>query len=88
MATTFAGCVRGAFRGVIDLANRQDADLLLIVGDLFDSSRVSAEALDFALSMIEAAQMPAVMIPGNHDAHDERSIYAALSPNGCRAIFI
>lgn len=77
---SFRGLVRGAFRGVIDLANRQAADLLLIVGDLFDSSRVSAEALDFALSVIEAAQMPVVMIPGNHDAHDERSIYAALSP--------
>ena len=24
--------------------------------------------------------MPVVMIPGNHDAHDERSIYAGLAP--------
>jgi DNA repair exonuclease SbcCD nuclease subunit len=71
--------VRGAFRGVIDLANRQAADLLLIVGDLFDSSRVGAEALDFALGTIAAARMPVVMIPGNHDAHDERSIYAGLA---------
>lgn len=72
--------VRGAFRGVIELANRQVADLLLIVGDLFDSSRISAEALDFALGVIGGARMPVVMIPGNHDAHDERSIYAALGP--------
>jgi DNA repair exonuclease SbcCD nuclease subunit len=70
--------VRSAFRGVIDLANNKQADLLLIVGDLFDSSRVSAEALDFAMSTIALAQMPVVMIPGNHDAHDERSIYAAM----------
>jgi exonuclease SbcD len=70
--------VRDAFRGVIDLANRKQADLLLIVGDLFDSSRISAEALDFAMRTIELAQMPVVMIPGNHDAHDERSIYAAM----------
>jgi DNA repair protein SbcD/Mre11 len=71
--------VRGAFRGVIDLANRQKADLLLVVGDLFDSSRVSTEALGFALGTIAAARMPVVMIPGNHDAHDERSIYAGLA---------
>jgi len=73
--------VRRSFRGVIDLANRQASDLLLIVGDLFDSSRVSDEALDFALGTIAAARMPVVMIPGNHDAHDERSIYAGLAPS-------
>jgi exonuclease SbcD len=72
--------VRAAFANVIALANRRDADLLLIVGDLFDSSRVSEEGLGFALRAIGDAQMPVVMIPGNHDAHDERSIYAALAP--------
>lgn len=70
--------VRAAFSEVIGLANRNSADLLLIVGDLFDSSRVSAEALTFAMDTIARARMPVVMIPGNHDAHDERSIYAAM----------
>jgi exonuclease SbcD len=74
----FCDRVRGAFSGVIDLANGCDADLLLIVGDLFDSSRVNAEALGFAMGEIARARMPVVMIPGNHDAHDERSIYAAM----------
>jgi DNA repair exonuclease SbcCD nuclease subunit len=73
--------VRGAFRGVVDIANQKKADLLLIVGDLFDSSRVGAEALDFAMSTIARAAMPVVMIPGNHDAHDERSIYAGMAPS-------
>jgi DNA repair protein SbcD/Mre11 len=76
----FRDCVRRAFSGVIDVANGNRADLLLIVGDLFDSSRISVEALDFAMNQIARAHMPVVMIPGNHDAHDERSIYAALSP--------
>lgn len=70
--------VRQTFVNVIDLANRRDSDLLLIVGDLFDSSRVPAEAMNFALTQIGRARMPVVMIPGNHDAHDERSIYASL----------
>jgi DNA repair exonuclease SbcCD nuclease subunit len=52
--------------------------MVLIVGDLFDSSRVGAEALEFAMGQIARAPMPVVMIPGNHDAHDERSIYAAM----------
>lgn len=77
----FRDRVRGAFSGVIDLANGRGADLLLIVGDLFDSSRISAEALGFAMGEVARARMPVVMIPGNHDAHDERSIYAAM-PDG------
>jgi DNA repair exonuclease SbcCD nuclease subunit len=75
----FRDSVRRAFARVVDVANYHDADLLLIVGDLFDSSRVSAEALGFAMGQIGRAGMPVVMIPGNHDAHDERSIYAGLS---------
>ena len=73
----FRDKVRRAFSGVIELANRHETDMLLIVGDLFDSSRVSEEALSFAMQTIGRARMPVVMIPGNHDAHDERSIYAA-----------
>jgi DNA repair protein SbcD/Mre11 len=75
----FRDNVRRAFAGVIDVANGSNADLLLIVGDLFDSNRISNEALDFAMNQIARAEMPVVMIPGNHDAHDERSIYAAVS---------
>ena len=66
--------VRTAFSRVIDIANERNADMLLIVGDLFDSARVTEEGLAFAMGTIARAQMPVVMIPGNHDAHDERSI--------------
>jgi DNA repair exonuclease SbcCD nuclease subunit len=75
----FRESVRRAFARVVDVANANRADLLLIVGDLFDSSRVSADALGFAMAQIGRAEMPVVMIPGNHDAHDERSIYAGAS---------
>jgi exonuclease SbcD len=71
--------VRKAFSDVITIANRRQSDLLLIVGDLFDSSRISEEALAFAFDQIGLARMPVLLIPGNHDAHDERSIYAAIS---------
>lgn len=72
--------VRRSFSQVIEIANAREADLLLIVGDLFDSARVSESAMDFALGEIRRARMPVVMIPGNHDAHDEASIYANLGP--------
>jgi DNA repair exonuclease SbcCD nuclease subunit len=73
--------LRAAFSRVVSIANHRDADLLLIVGDLFDSSRIAEEALAFALGEIGRARMEVVMVPGNHDAHDERSIYAALAPS-------
>jgi DNA repair exonuclease SbcCD nuclease subunit len=72
--------LRTAFSRVITIANQRRADLLLIVGDLFDSSRIADEALTFALGEIARAAMEVVMVPGNHDAHDERSIYAQLRP--------
>ncbi len=37
--------VRSAFGRVIDIANDRGADMLLIVGDLFDSARVTEEGL-------------------------------------------
>ena len=73
--------VRRSFSRVVDIANEREADMLLIVGDLFDSARVSEAGLAFALGTIGRARMPVVMIPGNHDAHDERSIYAPLAPS-------
>jgi len=73
--------MRRNFTEVISIANREQVDLMLIVGDLFDSSRVTGEALEFAMGEIARAAMPVVMIPGNHDAHDECSIYARLSPD-------
>jgi exonuclease SbcD len=72
--------VRQNFSEVITIANQGQVDLVLIVGDLFDSGRVSEEVLAFAMGEIARATMPVVMIPGNHDAHDERSIYARTSP--------
>jgi DNA repair protein SbcD/Mre11 len=73
--------IREAFGRVISTANRLEADLLLIVGDLFDSSRVTDEAMSFALGQIARARMPVVMTPGNHDAHDERSLWITLAPS-------
>ena len=53
--------VRKAFSNVIDVANDRSADLLLIVGDLFDSSRVTEEGLAFAFGIIARAKMPCML---------------------------
>lgn len=72
--------VRDAFSRVIDLAISERAALMLLVGDLFDSNRVEPEALEFAFGELRRARLPVVMVPGNHDVHDESSLYAAIPP--------
>ena len=67
--------IRAAFCQVVDKALEERADLFLIAGDLFDSNRVSEEAVRFALREIARVPCPVVLIPGNHDCYDHRSIY-------------
>jgi predicted phosphodiesterase len=43
------------------------ADVVLLAGDTFDNGRVGETALAEAASLLAAAQMPVVMLPGNHD---------------------
>ena len=78
--------VRTAFGRVVDIANEREADMLLIVGDLFDSARVTEEGLAFAMGTIARAQMPVVMIPGTTHAHDERSLTLVSRPASFRKI--
>ena len=64
-----------ALRKVVDTARSLEADLLLIAGDLFDSSRIARPELDFVMATLGAASCPIVVLPGNHDCYDEHSVY-------------
>ena len=67
-----------AFAGVVDTALQEEADLLLIAGDLFDNNRVDDSNIEFVyqqLSRVGEATCQVVMLPGNHDVHDERSVW-------------
>ncbi|MDH3683817.1 MAG: metallophosphoesterase, partial [Acidimicrobiia bacterium] len=60
------------------------ADAMLVVGDLFDHQRVSDELVDEVLGRLGKLGVPCVVIAGNHDVHDERSLYqeAAVATSG------
>lgn len=62
-------------RAVVATAVDLDVDIVLVAGDLFDSSRVGDEAVALTLSELKRFAGPVVVIPGNHDCFDERSIY-------------
>jgi DNA repair exonuclease SbcCD nuclease subunit len=68
------------FRAVVDAAVEHDVDLLIIAGDFFDSSRVREDATSAALGELGRVGRPVVLIPGNHDCVDHRSIYHRVDP--------
>src|SRR5205085_7455580 len=51
---------------VLAAARKFDADLVLLVGDTFESHRVPDYVLDRAASVIATAALPIVLLPGNH----------------------
>lgn len=64
-----------AFAGVVDTALAERADLLLIAGDLFDNNRVDDSNIEFVYRQLERLDCQVVLLPGNHDVHDERSVW-------------
>lgn len=69
-----------AFRSTIDLAVVEKVDLVLVVGDLFDSNtqpRRSVDRVAAELRRLVEARIRTVLIPGTHDVYDRASIYRA-----------
>ncbi|MGE0824534.1 MAG: exonuclease SbcCD subunit D [Candidatus Binatia bacterium] len=67
--------IQRAFHCVVDRVQDEQADLFLIAGDLFDSNRVPEEGVEFVHQELSRLTCPVVLIPGNHDCYDQRSIY-------------
>lgn len=68
------------FRSIIDLTIQEDADCLIIAGDLFDSNRPPASAVRFVLRELrrlgDSAETRAVILPGSHDHMGEGSVFS------------
>ena len=74
-ADGFRNRAERAFAGVVDTALDEAADLLLIAGDLFDNNRVDDSNIEFVYQQLARVTCQVVMLPGNHDVHDERSVW-------------
>lgn len=67
--------IQRAFQKVVDRVQEEDADLFLIAGDLFDSNRIQESGVEFVYRELARVPCPVILIPGNHDCYDNRSIY-------------
>ena len=64
-----------ALVSVVKAVSHNEADMLLIVGDVFDNERVKDDVLEWFVKQIGQMQAPAVLLPGNHDLIHETSVY-------------
>lgn len=61
-----------------ETAEQERADIVLLAGDLFDSTAGSGETADALLAMLNNITVPVFIAPGNHDFYSRRSPYAML----------
>ena len=71
----FRNVAEAAFAYVIEAAREEECDLFLLVGDLFDHARIPAHDFEFVHQQFEKLECPIVVIPGNHDLHDDQSVW-------------
>jgi len=53
---------------IADLANDNNADAVLVAGDVFETNAVADETIRRTVNALEAFRGPWVLLPGNHDA--------------------
>jgi DNA repair exonuclease SbcCD nuclease subunit len=64
-----------AFELLVDMAEAERVDAVLIAGDLFDTNRVEDETVAWAGEQVARLRCDVVILPGNHDALVSDSVY-------------
>lgn len=69
---------RGLLNRLLELVQESGAQLLLLAGDLLDSTEAYAETGAMLISILGKMDIPVFIAPGNHDFYSLRSPYARL----------
>ncbi len=70
---------RDLLSSLVKLASDEQADLMLLSGDLLDSGTSFRETGEALVAALLEAPCPVFIAPGNHDYYSERSVYAQLT---------
>ncbi len=80
---------------LVETAVAHRADVLLIAGDLFDHARLKRSDVAHTMELLGGVDASVVIIPGNHDVHDERTLWGThanhehrLEVTGAGVIFL
>ncbi len=60
---------------VVDAVERLGGDALLLAGDVFDNERVSDYVVERFVEQMARLDVPAIVLPGNHDLAHRTSVY-------------
>lgn len=75
---------RDTFKDIVDLAISENADALVLAGDIFDNDFPDLKSRAFLIAQLvraSAAGVPTVLIRGNHDALLDHTAHGDLGPN-------
>ena len=70
--------LRSVVSNIIDIADSESADAIIIAGDLFDTYPIYAETAQKLISDFSRTEIPIFITPGNHDPYTSDSPYKTL----------
>jgi DNA repair exonuclease SbcCD nuclease subunit len=75
IAAQHGGDGTGGLKAVLAYARAAKADAVILAGDTFDNHMVTAATIDRAGRLLAEADVPVVILPGNHDPATADSVY-------------
>ncbi len=64
-----------AIDNIVEVANRERCDFIVVAGDIFESNQVSPDTVIRSCEAMSRNRTPIYLLPGNHDPFDAASIY-------------
>lgn len=87
-ARAYGGDGNGPLRCVLDAAQEVSASIVLLTGDIFEHNRLPLDLLDQTARILEDADRPVVILPGNHDPAIPESVYHRSAVSDPSNVFV
>ena len=65
----------GTVQAIVDLAQTEQVDFLLVCGDLFEDNLVGDLLVNQVIRILQDLRLPVYLLPGNHDPLTANSVY-------------